>query len=101
MYVYNRIANPQIQHPRSSCTKRVAVVLLEKGVPFELVPVVGPASKTPEYKANMQPFGQIPVLEDDGYFLYGSYVPALLIERCWCECYGFLILFFPPAESRA
>ncbi|KAJ7228175.1 glutathione S-transferase, partial [Mycena pura] len=59
-------------HPRSSCTKRVAVVLLEKGVPFELVPVVGPASKTPEYKANMQPFGQIPVLEDDGYFLYES-----------------------------
>ncbi|KAJ6562398.1 glutathione S-transferase [Mycena capillaripes] len=56
---------------RSTCTKRVAVVLMEKGVHFELVPAVAVA-KTAEYKANMQPFGQIPVLEDEGYFLYES-----------------------------
>ncbi|KAJ6607570.1 glutathione S-transferase [Mycena sp. CBHHK59/15] len=57
---------------RSSCTKRVAVVLMEKAVPFELVPVTMAGMKTAEYKAGMQPFGQIPVLEDDGYFLYES-----------------------------
>ncbi|KAJ7443183.1 glutathione S-transferase [Mycena galericulata] len=56
---------------RSTCTKRVAVVLIEKDVPFQLIPAVAMA-KTTEYKANMQPFGQIPVLEDDGYFLYES-----------------------------
>ncbi|KAJ6568240.1 glutathione S-transferase-like protein [Mycena vulgaris] len=55
---------------RSTCTKRVAVVLMEKGVPFEFVPVT--VMKSEEYKANMQPFGQIPVLEDNGYFLYES-----------------------------
>ncbi|KAJ7706347.1 glutathione S-transferase [Mycena rosella] len=59
-----------VQNTRSTCTKRVAVVLMEKGVPFEFVPVT--EMKTVEYKANMQPFGQIPVLEDDGYFLYES-----------------------------
>ncbi|KAF7316001.1 Glutathione S-transferase [Mycena indigotica] len=57
---------------RSTCTKRVATILFEKAAHFELVPVVGAASKSAEYKATMQPFGQIPVLEDDGYFLYES-----------------------------
>ncbi|KAJ7464244.1 glutathione S-transferase [Mycena galericulata] len=56
---------------RSTCTKRVAVVLIEKDVPFQLVPATAIA-KSAKYKASMQPFGQIPVLEDDGYFLYES-----------------------------
>ncbi|KAF7350385.1 Glutathione S-transferase [Mycena venus] len=59
-------------NPRSTCTKRVAVVLLEKGVPFELITVSMDDAKTPEYKANLQPFGQVPVLEDEGYFLFES-----------------------------
>ncbi|KAF7313001.1 Glutathione S-transferase [Mycena kentingensis (nom. inval.)] len=59
-------------HPISTCTKRVATVLLEKGIPFEFVQVDFAGIKTADYKANMQPFGQIPVLEDDGYFLFES-----------------------------
>ncbi|KAJ6498696.1 glutathione S-transferase [Mycena vulgaris] len=50
---------------RSTCTKRVALILLEKQVPFTLVPALAGA-KSAEYKAKMQPFGQIPVLEDAG-----------------------------------
>ncbi|KAJ7662045.1 glutathione S-transferase [Mycena polygramma] len=57
-------------HSRSTCTKRVAVVLLEKNVKFELIPTTD--LKTDVYKNTMQPFGQVPVLEDEGYFLFES-----------------------------
>ncbi|KAF9562568.1 glutathione S-transferase [Agrocybe pediades] len=59
--------------PHSTATKRAAVVLVEKGVPFEFI-VVDTAKleqKTPEYKAK-HPFGQIPLLDDEGLLLYES-----------------------------
>ncbi|KAF8645502.1 hypothetical protein AX16_007787 [Volvariella volvacea WC 439] len=60
-------------HPRSSCTLRVALVLHEKKVPFEFVPVDLPNG---EHKSaaylEKQPFGQIPYIDDDGFILYES-----------------------------
>ena len=49
--------------PFSTCTKRVAVVLHEKKIPFEFQEVVLAKSehKSPEYMAK-QPFGQIPYI---------------------------------------
>ncbi|KAF9037898.1 glutathione S-transferase [Hymenopellis radicata] len=59
--------------PVSTCTKRVAVVLREKKVPFELHPInlASREQKSPEYLAK-QPFGQVPYIVDDGFVLYES-----------------------------
>jgi len=60
--------------PLSVCTRRAVIALVEKGVPYELV-VVNPLAgetKTSEYRENMQPFSQIPVLEDDGLIIRES-----------------------------
>jgi glutathione S-transferase len=48
---------------RSTCTRRVALVLHEKKVPFELVEVdLGKGeNKSPEY-LKKQPFGQVPYI---------------------------------------
>jgi glutathione S-transferase len=50
-------------HPISTCTKRVATVLHEKGVPFEMhtIDFVKAEHKSSEYRTK-QPFGQIPYL---------------------------------------
>ncbi|KAF9476209.1 thioredoxin-like protein [Pholiota conissans] len=57
----------------SSCTRRAALILVEKGVPFELVDLNTAAAehKSLEFLTK-QPFGQIPVLDDDGFLLYES-----------------------------
>jgi len=57
----------------STCTQRVATVLIEKKVPFELVTVDwSKGEHKSEAFVKMQPFGQVPVLEDDGFILYES-----------------------------
>ncbi|KAJ6560956.1 glutathione S-transferase [Mycena sp. CBHHK59/15] len=59
--------------PMSTCTRRVAVVLVEKKVPFEFI-VVDMAKgehKSGAFTAN-QPFGQVPYIDDDGFVLYES-----------------------------
>ncbi|KAJ7928338.1 thioredoxin-like protein [Mycena leptocephala] len=55
----------------ATCTRRVATVLHELKVPFELieVDVMNGEHKTPEY-LKKQPFGQIPYIDDDGFILY-------------------------------
>ncbi|KAF9001509.1 glutathione S-transferase [Cyathus striatus] len=60
-------------NPHSTCTKRVAVVLHEKKVPFEFfaIDLTKGEHKTPEY-VKRQPFGQVPYLDDDGFILYES-----------------------------
>ncbi|KAF8516155.1 glutathione S-transferase-like protein [Hysterangium stoloniferum] len=57
----------------STCTRRVAVVCKELGIPYEFVAVnlaVG-EHKTPAY-LEKQPFGQVPAIDDDGFKLYES-----------------------------
>ena len=51
--------------PTSTCTRRVATVLKEKNVPYELVLIdlSKGEHKSPQYVAEYQPFGQVPVLK--------------------------------------
>jgi glutathione S-transferase len=60
-------------HPASTCTRKVLCALAEKGVDFEfiMVDIMKGEQKSPEYLAR-QPFGVVPVLEDDGFVLYES-----------------------------
>ncbi|KAJ7250087.1 glutathione S-transferase [Mycena haematopus] len=55
----------------ATCTRRVATVLHELKVPFELIDVdlMKGEQKTPEYM-KFQPFGLIPYIDDDGFILY-------------------------------
>ncbi|CZR65033.1 related to glutathione S-transferase [Phialocephala subalpina] len=68
--------------PQSTCTRRVLVVLAEKEVPFELVKVDFMAREhKSEAFLKMQPFGKVPVLEDDGVFIYESRAIAKYIAK--------------------
>ncbi|KAJ6486992.1 glutathione S-transferase [Mycena sanguinolenta] len=51
----------------------VGLALVEKQVPYEYVPVDIDVKehKTPEYMAK-HPFGQVPMIEDDGFIVYES-----------------------------
>ncbi|KAF9534005.1 glutathione S-transferase [Crepidotus variabilis] len=57
----------------ATCTRRVALILHEKKVPFELheIDVRGGAHKKTDY-LEKQPFGQIPYIDHDGFILYES-----------------------------
>ncbi|KAI0092259.1 glutathione S-transferase [Irpex rosettiformis] len=59
--------------PQSSATQRVLVVLKEKNVPYELVPVdfFGGELKSLAFLAK-SPFGLIPYIDDDGFILCES-----------------------------
>ncbi|EIM86362.1 glutathione S-transferase-like protein [Stereum hirsutum FP-91666 SS1] len=59
--------------PVSTCTKRVATALKEFNVPYELVVVdlTKGAHKAPSF-TEIQPFGQVPYIDDDGFILYES-----------------------------
>lgn len=60
-------------HPMSTCTRKVLTVLAEKGheVDFTLVDLQKGEHKKEEHLAR-QPFGVIPALDDDGFWLYES-----------------------------
>ncbi|KAJ7123371.1 glutathione S-transferase-like protein [Mycena epipterygia] len=55
----------------ATCTRRVATVLHELKVPFELIEVnlMKGEHKIPAF-LEKQPFGQIPYIDDNGYILY-------------------------------
>ena len=65
----------------------------EKNLPYEIIPInlSEKANTTPEY-LERQPFGQVPVLDDNGYLIYGEafYEPLKL---------DLTLIFF--LESRA
>ncbi|KAJ3982104.1 glutathione S-transferase III [Lentinula detonsa] len=60
-------------HGISTSAQRVICVLVEKKVPFEIIEVdiVKGEHKEPAYK-EMQPWGLLPVLEENGFRLYES-----------------------------
>ncbi|CAA7262251.1 unnamed protein product [Cyclocybe aegerita] len=72
--------------PASICTKRVALVLHEKKVSFELhvIDLAKGENKSPEYLSK-QPFGQIPYIDDDGFILYESRAIAAYIAAKYPE----------------
>lgn len=59
--------------PISTCSKRVATVLHEKKVTFNLhaIDLFAREQKAPEFMAN-QPFGQVPYIIDGDFVLYES-----------------------------
>lgn len=59
----------------STCTRRVATILKEKNVPYELVPIdfAKMEHKSPDYVATKQPFGQVPVLQVS----FSAYAPKI------------------------
>ncbi|RXW15172.1 hypothetical protein EST38_g10678 [Candolleomyces aberdarensis] len=70
-------------YPISTCSKRVAVVLHEKQVPFKFVTI---DLATGEQKAPVHlekhPFGETPyIVDDDGFVLYESRAIARYIEE--------------------
>lgn len=60
-------------HPLSTFGRRVAIALIEKNIPHEVVEVdmAARAHRKPEYLA-LNPYGRVPMLEDDGLLLYES-----------------------------
>lgn len=60
-------------HPASTCYRKVATTLAEKGheAEFQLVDLMKGEQKKPEFMA-LQPFGVVPVLDDNGFILYES-----------------------------
>jgi glutathione S-transferase len=60
-------------HPMSTCTRKVLTTLAEKGheAEFVMVDIMKGEQKQPDYLAR-QPFGVVPVIEDDGFTLYES-----------------------------
>jgi glutathione S-transferase len=60
-------------HPFSIFPRRVRIAIREKGIACDevVVDLPGGALKTPEFR-RLNPFGQVPVLEDDGLVLYES-----------------------------
>ena len=62
--------------------QRVKVVLAEKNLPYEIVPIDlrKQEQKTPEY-LKMNPYGKVPALTDDGTVLYESLIINEYLEE--------------------
>jgi glutathione S-transferase len=60
-------------HPFSIFPRRIRIALREKGIPCDevLVDLPGGATRSPEFR-RLNPFGQVPVLEDGDLVLYES-----------------------------
>ncbi|KAF8072249.1 glutathione S-transferase [Lyophyllum atratum] len=72
--------------PISTCGRRVAAVLIEKEVPFELIAIdfAKREHKSPEF-LEKQPFGQVPYIDDDGFILYESRAIARYIAAKYAD----------------
>lgn len=65
--------------PNVAC---VMIGLFEKGVDYDLDPVMPAAFKSPEHMA-MNPFGRVPVLDDGGFVVYESSAILRYIDRAF------------------
>jgi len=65
----------------STCTRRVATILKEKEVPYEIISIdfAKGQHKSAEHREK-QPFGQIPYIDDDGFILFESRAIGRYIE---------------------
>ena len=68
-------------HPFSTFARRVHVVLLEKSIPHEktLVDLPTGEQRQPAYLAR-NPYGRVPVIDDDGFVLYESAAIMMYLE---------------------
>jgi glutathione S-transferase len=74
---------------RSPWVRLVATVLLEKQVPFELVPIdlANDETKSPEYLAK-QPFGQVPYIVCPSHSLNFLFASEIAINSIHTPCSG-------------
>jgi glutathione S-transferase len=84
--------------PPSTNSRKVRIVLLEKGLEFERVNVdlTKREQKNPEY-LKINPFGQVPALDDEGFVLYDSTVINEYLE----DEYPYPSLMPSDSEGRA
>jgi glutathione S-transferase len=66
----------------SPFVRKVRIALIEKGIPYELNPVIPmpPANSTPEFR-RMSPLGKIPAYEDGDFAISDSSVICAYLER--------------------
>jgi len=82
-------------------TRRVALVLKEKEVPYELITVnfAEGEHKSAEF-LEKQPFGQVPYIDDDGFILYHSRAICRYIEAKYPKQGTSLIPTEPNANAK-
>lgn len=63
-------------------TSRVLVTILEKELPYEfiLIDIAKGDQKSEEYR-KLQPFGKVPVLDDDGFLMFESRAICKYLDR--------------------
>ncbi|KZV66911.1 thioredoxin-like protein [Peniophora sp. CONT] len=73
-------------NPLSTCTRRVAVVLHEKNIPYDFFPIDFAKG---EHKASSylekQPFGQVPYIDDEGLVMFESRAICRYIEAKFAD----------------
>ncbi|ESZ91656.1 putative Glutathione S-transferase [Sclerotinia borealis F-4128] len=71
---------------QATCTQRVLTTLAEKGIDFELIIVnlMAGEQREPSHLA-MQPFGKVPVLDDDGFLIYESRAICKYLARKYAD----------------
>ena len=68
--------------PTSTCTRKVMLTLNEKGIPFsmEVINIAKSEQKQPSH-LRRQPFGVVPVLQDDDFEMYESHAIMHYIDK--------------------
>ncbi|KAG1759249.1 glutathione S-transferase [Suillus occidentalis] len=86
--------------PPSTCTRLVALVCKEKEIPYELISVnlAKGEQKHASFTA-VQPFGQVPYIDDDGFVLYESRAIARYLSKKYPNQGTSLIPTDPKAEA--
>ncbi|KAK2467384.1 hypothetical protein APHAL10511_000619 [Amanita phalloides] len=70
----------------STCTQRAATVLHEKKIPFELIPIdLAKGEQKAQDFLEKQPFGQIPVLDDNGFIIHESRAISLYLAYKYAD----------------
>ncbi|HEY7164284.1 MAG TPA: glutathione S-transferase family protein [Candidatus Binatia bacterium] len=84
--------------PPSTNSRKVRIVLLEKGLEFERITIdlSKREQKNPEY-LKIHPFGQIPALDDEGFIVYDSTIINEYLE----DEYPYPALMPADSEGRA
>lgn len=88
-------------------TSRVLVTILEKQLPYELILVdIAKGDQYNEEYKKLQPFGKVPVLDDDGFIMFESRAICKYLARhvsstvWWWRCVlhfvaNFVLCVFP------
>lgn len=84
--------------PLSTNSRKVRIVLIEKGLEFErvLIDLTKKEQKNPEY-LKIHPFGQVPALDDEGFILHDSTIINEYLE----DEYPYPPLLPKDSEGRA